>query len=224
VQLVLICGGRGTRLPGRAAGLPKSMVALAGRPLLAHLLERLLPLHGSAAAPVVVAAADDPQVPAFIAEALPAARIVRQPAPDGVASALLLTLPLLAGPVLVALGDLVLLGSLDAPPPAPALVVWPEAPPAAISANFGVRDDGALLEKPADPRGLLCGLGLYLLTPAVIAGFATAPRNPRTGELEITAALEHVRPTTQFARWPFHGRYINVNDAADLAAAEAALT
>ncbi len=199
------------------------MVALAGRPLLAHLLERLLPLHDGAAAPVVVVAGDDPHVPGFIAATLPAARIVRQPAPDGVASALLLTLPLLAGPALVALGDLVLLGTLDPPPPAPALVVWPEAPPAATSANFGVRDDGALLEKPADPRGLLCGLGLYLLTPAVIAGFANAPRNPRTGELEITAALEHVRPTTRFSRWPFHGRYINVNDAADLAAAEAAL-
>jgi glucose-1-phosphate thymidylyltransferase len=147
--------------------------------------------------------------------------------PDGVANAVRLALPHLIGPALVVLGDIVLDGALACPPPpAPALVIWRDAPPGVTMRNFGIRVDAggapeALTEKPPDPTGLVCGLGLYWLTPEVIERFGAAPVNPRTQEREITAALAFALRDTRFGVWEFTGRYWNLNTAADLADAEA---
>jgi dTDP-glucose pyrophosphorylase len=200
------------------------MVQAGGEPLLARLLRWLAPLHDDPT-PVFIASAGDPHVPAFAAANVPGARVVLQERPDGVANAVLLAAPLLrAGPVLVVLGDLFLEGRLPLPAPqAPALVVWPEGPPASTRANFGVATgaDGAvsdLVEKPADTEGLVCGVGAYLLTRTLIESFARAPVNAARGEREITEALRHtLREGARYATWPLHGRYVNVNTPADLA-------
>lgn len=225
-QLVFICGGRGTRWPGRPAGVPKCMVELRGEPLLGRLWRQLREHHTSGA-PIVVAAAGDPIVPAYVAAQIPSAIVVTQAKPDGVANAFRLALPHLRGPALFVLGDIVLDGALAAPSAAPALVLWRDAPPATTSRNFGVRLDASgapdlLVEKPSDPSGLLCGIGIYLLTPDVVERFADAPIGA-SGEREITAALSFVLGSTRFAVWDFAGRYFNLNTASDLADAEAAL-
>ena len=225
-QLVVICGGRGTRWPGRPPGVPKSMVELAGEPLVARLWRQLRPHHTSIAPPIFVVAAGDTMVSGFVAARIPSATVVVQAAPDGVANAVRLALPHLTGPALVALGDVVIDGELAAPaPPAPALVIWREAPAAVTRRNFGVRLDRdgapeAVIEKPTDADGLCCGLGLYSLTPEVIGRFGAAPVTPSTGEREITAALAFAMRTTRFGVWGFTGRYFNLNTAADLAEAE----
>jgi dTDP-glucose pyrophosphorylase len=228
-QLVMICGGRGTRWPGRPAGVPKSMIEIAGEPLVGRLWRQLRGHHTSSAPPVVLCAAGEPMVPAYVATHIPSAVVVTQDKPDGVANAFRLALPHLRGPALVVLGDIVIDGALSTPPPAaPALVIWRAAPRAVTSRNFGVRLDSAgapeiLVEKPADPSGLQCGLGLYWLTPEVIDRFADAPVNAVSGEREITAALSFAMTSTPFGVWDFVGRYFNLNTAADLADAEAAL-
>lgn len=225
-QLVVICGGRGTRWPGRQPGVPKAMVELAGEPIVARLWRQLRALHTSSSPPIFVVAAGDPMVPAFVAAQIPSATVVVQGAPDGVANAVRLALPHLTGPALVALGDIVLDGELAAPPPPPpALVIWREAPSAATVRNFGVHLDrdgvpDALFEKPTDTTGLVCGLGLYWLTPEVFDRFGAAPVNLSTGEREITAALGFAMQTTRFGVWGFTGRYFNLNTAADFADAE----
>lgn len=202
------------------------MVELAGEPIVARLWRQLRRHHTSSSPPIFVVAAGDPMVPAFVAAQIPSATVVTQSKPDGVANAVRLALPHLTGPALVALGDIVLDGELAAPPaPAPALVIWPEAPSAATVRNFGVRIDGdgaaeAVFEKPTDTTGLACGLGLYWLTPEVIDRFGAAPVNPSTGEREITAALGFAMQTTRFGVWSFTGRYFNLNTAADFADAE----
>ena len=230
VQLVLVCGGVGARLPGRPPGLPKSMVQVGGEPLLARLVRWLAPLHDDRA-PVFIASAGDPFVPAYAAAHVPGARVVLQERPDGVANAALLAVSLLReGPVLVVLGDLFLEGTLKRPAPeAPALVVWPEGSAASTRANFGVAVDGDgtvrdLIEKPGhgpgNTDGLVCGVGAYLLTRALIDSFARAPVNAARGEREITEALRFtLREGARYATWPLQGRYVNVNTAADLAEA-----
>ena len=228
MQLVLVCGGVGARLADRPPGLPKSMVQAGGEPLLARLFRWLAPLHDDPA-PVFIASAGDPHVPAFAAQRVPGARVVFQARPDGVANAALLAVPLLReGPVLLVLGDLFLEGSLAQPAPAaPALVVWPGGPAASTRANFGVAlgGDGVvrdLVEKPGDcdENGLVCGVGAYLLTRALIESFARAPVNAARGEREITEALRFtLREGARYTTWPLHGRYVNVNTPADLAEA-----
>jgi dTDP-glucose pyrophosphorylase len=229
MQPVFICGGRGTRLGAVGAGArgPKSLLPVGGVPLLERLVATFTAL--APGRPVFVHAAGDAGVPAWVSERASGAALVAQPEPDGVASAVLLALPHLEGPALVVLGDLFIAGAFDAPwPPAPAVAVWPEAPPHAVRRNFGVAVDAAgrvsaLVEKPADPAGLVCGLGVYLLGRDDIASFASAPVDTTSGERQITAALDHVR----LARGPlgvlrFRGAYVNVNSAEDQAEAEAA--
>lgn len=229
-QVVMICGGRGTRWPGRPPGLPKSMVELRGEPLVARLWRQLARFHASSAPPIFVVAEGEPMVPAFVAATIPSATIVTQPAPDGVANAVRLALDHVIGPALVVLGDIVIDGELTQPPPtAPALVIWRDAPPAVTMRNFGIRVDAggapeALIEKPVDASGLVCGLGLYWLTPEVIERLGEAPVNPRTQEREITSSLAFAMQGTRFGVWDFTGRYFNLNTAADLADAEAAIT
>jgi dTDP-glucose pyrophosphorylase len=223
-QVVMICGGRGLRWPDRPPGMPKSMVELLGEPIVARLWRQLRPLHTSSAPPIFVVAAGDTLVSAFVVAHAPSAIVVEQPAPDGVANAVRLALPHLRGPALVALGDIAIDGELAPAPPAPALVIWREAPPTVTMRNFGVAlRDGlpeALIEKPGAPADLVCGLGLYWLTPEVIDRLGAAPVNPSTGEREITAALAFAMRTTRFGVWEFRGRYYNLNTAADLDEAE----
>src|SRR5215468_6107460 len=204
------------------------MIELGGEPLLGRLWRQLAARHTSGAPPILVAAAGDDLVPRFAAARAPSARVVVQAEPDGVANAVLLALPHLEGPALVVLADIVLDAELGPTPPPPALVTWPAAPPAVTRKNFGIRlgPDGApveLVEKPAVADGLVCGVGLYWLTHEVIARFAAAPRNPRTGEREITAALAFTMREAAYRLWELRGRYFNVNTADDLAEAEAAV-
>lgn len=202
------------------------MVRFHGVPLLERLAARLLPMHDAPAPPLFVAAAGDPHVPALVRMLAPHATILTQPVPDGVARAILLCRDLLHDPALVVLADTILDGTIERPlPPAPAVIVWRDAPAHATSANFGVAVDGGIvrdvIEKPADAAGLACGTGLYLLTRDVVARFAGTPPDPDSGEYAITTALRcTLRSGVAYGVGVFRGTYVNVNSADDLVRAE----
>ncbi len=224
LQVVLICGGRGTRLgnlnPQRR---PKAMLPINGLPLAEHLWRRFRRLTRSR--PIIVHSADDPSAPQWAAALAGGAILCPQQVPDGVANAFALAEPHLSGPALFLLGDVVLAGDFASPwPPAPAVGTWHEGPDTSVMANFGVRMERdrirELVEKPAAGSGLTCGIGAYLLEPAHLRQFRDAPCNPRTGEREITEALrELIRRGYALRSLPFTGTYLNVNDPADVAAA-----
>lgn len=224
LQLVLICGGRGTRLgdlnPQRR---PKAMFPINGRPLAEHLWRRFR--HLSTTPPIVVHSAADRSAPDWAATLEGGAILCPQAHPDGVANAFALTAEHLSGPALFLLGDVILAGAFEEPwPAAPAVGVWHEGPDATTVANFGVRlEDGRvaeMVEKPAPGSGLVCGIGAYLLGPEHLAEFCQAPRNRRTGEREITEALrELVRRGRTLSPFRFRGTYLNVNEPGDVTAA-----
>ena len=184
IQIVLICGGRGTRL-GRLnpEGRPKAMLPINGTPLVSHLWRRHRRL--TSAPPIIVHAASDTSIPKF-AESLAGGTILcPQVTPDGVANAFALAAPHLTGPALFLLGDVVLHGGFASPWPAPpAIGIWHEASAATVRANFGVRMEGnritELVEKPTSTTGLICGIGAYVLRPDHLREFLHTPRNPRT--------------------------------------------
>ncbi len=227
-QLVFICGGKGTRLRGSSAsGLPKSLTEVDGDPIVTRLVKNSLHLHTSASPPVFIVAQGDELTPAVIRDLLGSkAVIVAQPSPDGVANAILLALPHLTAQALVFLGDIVLKGEFSHPlPTESAVCIWKEAPGAAIAENFGVvAENGtvvSMVEKPATAQGLLCGIGVYALTPALIAQFANSPINPVKGEREITEALKYTRGLGYPLRtFEFSGVYVNINRLSDKSQAE----
>ncbi len=228
MRLVLICGGRGTRLgPRNPEGLPKALLPIHSRPLAEHLWRQFE--ARSDAPPIVVHAADDTRAPEWARTRLPNPVLCPQSRPDGVANAFALALPHLDAPALFLLGDVVLKGDFPSVfPEAPAIATWGAAPASAVQANFGVRlREGRvvdLIEKPAEVEGLVCGIGAYWLGPAEVARFAGTPVSRATGEREITEALRQLMMAGIPLRpLPFAGEYLNVNEPADIARAEALL-
>ena len=224
MQAVFICGGRGTRLKEKRG--PKSLVPIGDSTLLAGLISQIAPFHSSRKPPLVIVDAQDEETPQALAELLPAARIVRQPEPDGVANALLLARPLLDELAIVTLGDLFLDGQFAPIAPEPGLVFCRAAPPEETARNFGIaaHPDGfvsGVVEKPADFRGWHCGMGVYVLSPAVVDCFRDAPIDARTGERGITDGIHAaIASGIRFRTVPFSGYYKNVNSRADVMAVE----
>src|SRR5689334_12659634 len=193
MQTVFVCGGKGTRLAPRPVG-PKSLVPVGGASLFERLVTALHPFHQSRRPPIVILDAEDRDSPEAVRRLIPAARIVRQPEPDGVANAILLAEPFLDERVVVVLGDVFLEGSLPILPTNAALMVWREAPATEVSRNFGVVSDRhgrvvRVLEKPEPSPQLQCGMGIYILTTAAISCFARTPVGAN-GERGITAAIQ----------------------------------
>ena len=224
MQTVFICGGRGTRL-ARSGG-PKSLVQVGGITLLEGLVSTFRPFHTSTSPPVVVVDRGDELTPRALTSLLPNATIVRQPVPDGVASALLLARPFIDDVAIFTLGDLFLDGHFGDIPQRSSLMFWRGASPDAVTRNFGVvvGPDGAadaVVEKPADSDGLACGIGVYVLTPATISTFHAVPRDPVTGERGITDGIQAaIAAGVRFQLTPFVGFYTNINTRSDLAAVE----
>jgi dTDP-glucose pyrophosphorylase len=229
MQVVLICGGRGTRLgslnPNRQ---PKAMLPIHGAPLVSHLWRRHQAL--TSVKPIVIHSASDASIPGWARSLEGGATLCPQVVPDGVANAFALAAPHLTGPALFLLGDVILQGGFEDPWPAPPAVgIWSKGSDATLRANFGVRLEGdrvvELIEKPAAGSGLVCGIGAYLLTADHLREFLATPRNPRTGEREITEALrELVRRGRELRALRFSGTYLNVNEPADVAAASRILS
>jgi dTDP-glucose pyrophosphorylase len=224
MQTVYVCGGKGHRLQPRRVRA-KSLVPVAGVPLLVRLASQFAPLHCSTKPPVVIVDADDDATPRAVDALLPGARIVVQRQADGVANALLLAQPLLDETVIVTLGDLFLDGSFPAIDAHPGIALWPGATDADTRQNFGcVVTHGIVsraIEKPVDCRGLRCGIGVYVLTRSAISCFRLARVDVRTGERGITAGLQAaIEAGVAFRAIPFSGYYKNVNSRADVAEIE----
>lgn len=228
MQAVLICGGKGTRFRPGLAG-PKSLAPVGGSTLLAGLVSQIGRFHTSPKPPVVVVDAHDQDTPEALADLLPGARVVHQPQPDGVANALLLAQPLLDDVAIVTLGDLFLDGTFASIPREAGLAFWCDAPADETANNFGIaaRADGfvsSVIEKPANPRGLSCGMGVYVLTPSVISCFHKARVDSRTGERGITDGIQAaIEAGVRFRAIAFSGYYKNVNTSADVMAVESYL-
>jgi glucose-1-phosphate thymidylyltransferase len=229
-QLIFTCAGKGTRLSGETGStLPKPLTEIAGEPIISRLIRQYQSVH-KGPGPIVIVAPGDELTPK-LTRALVGSRaiVVEQARPDGVANAILLALPHLVGDALVLLGDIVLEGTLSDPPSSSSAVyIWDEAPPEATRENFGVLVDNGrvaeLVEKPAEPRGLKCGIGVYALTRDCVAKFADVPINPMSGERGITEALQYVnRHGFPLHALHFSGAYINVNRLVDRARAEEVL-
>jgi len=206
------------------------MTEVAGEPIVQRLIRQFQALHSAGPGPVVIVAQGDEHTPKLVRDRLGSrAVIVEQAKPDGVANAILLAAPHILDQAFIFLGDVVLEGSFSEPlPSGSAVCLWDEAPGEATRENFGVvTENGAvadLVEKPAEPRGLKCGIGVYALQRACIEKFVEAPVNAVKGEREITEALRYVmRRGFPLGTFHFSGAYININRLADRSHAEEVL-
>jgi len=223
-SMVAPCAGRGTRM-GCAAS--KSMLRVHGRPLLQYIVEYW---RRDCEMWYFVLNPDDVETVSFVESLDVNFKILVQEEPRGIGDAVLLAGDSVTGPFTVALGDCVVSGVFDFTGPRGAGIgIWEQASPVDVSRNYGAvleRGGGRVLrveEKPADPSGMKCGMGVYFLTPDIFPAIRATPPDAG-GYVQITSALQtFIDMGNILAPVPFSGNYINVNDRSDLERAESVI-
>ncbi|GAA3427983.1 glucose-1-phosphate thymidylyltransferase [Streptosporangium sandarakinum] len=199
MKALVLAGGSGTRLRPLSHAIPKQLIPVAGKPVLAHCLENIAAIGVTDVGLIVGDRGDEMRAQLGDGAAL-GLRItyIRQHAPLGLAHCVRLAADFLGDDDFVMyLGDNILADGIAevaadfaANRPAAQILLVKVANPR----EYGVAEldaDGrvtALAEKPAEPRSDLALTGVYFFTPAIHEAVRAIAPSPR-GELEITDAI-----------------------------------
>lgn len=235
----ILAAGRGSRMGSRFDWLPKPLVPICGRPLIAHQMA-ILGRTGIRRIHVVVGHRKD-RVIDYLETVGPPLELdiswVEQRELRGPGHALLGLEPVIRGPFVLFLGDIFILplafGDLAAPIVAgrrdAVLGVAEETDTARLALNYRVETDAfgtveRLIEKPRTPAPALKGTGVYAFGPAIFEAVrATAPGE--LGEIGITDAIQTLVDrggsvgTAAVSRWD-----INLTRSDDVGCCEAHLS
>jgi glucose-1-phosphate thymidylyltransferase len=172
MKIVIPTAGFGTRLRPHTWSRPKPLICVAGKPVLAHVLDKFFQLPVIDELVFIVGYLGD-QIEAYVQEAYPhlKTRYVVQEELIGQSHAIWLAREGLTGPVLIAFVDTLIETDLSTLPDEKAdAVIWVKEVP--DPRRFGVAevgDDGwvrRLIEKPEDMSNNLAVVGFYYLKKA----------------------------------------------------------
>jgi UDP-N-acetylglucosamine diphosphorylase / glucose-1-phosphate thymidylyltransferase / UDP-N-acetylgalactosamine diphosphorylase / glucosamine-1-phosphate N-acetyltransferase / galactosamine-1-phosphate N-acetyltransferase len=229
-KAVILAAGRGTRMGELTAGAPKPMLSAGGHPILEILLGRLIEAGYSEA--LIVTGYRAEQIEEHFRNYRLPLRFVRQPHPDGTATAALLARDFIAGDdFLLTFGDIL------APAQCYREILDRLRGEAALDAILGVKKvedpyrgaavyaDGEgrvtrIVEKP--PRGQSTtrwnSAGIYAARPSLFLELDRTPRSPR-GEFELTTAIAQLIESGKRLRlFPIAGEWRDIGRPEDLAA------
>ena len=199
---VVLTGGLGRRLHPLTLELPKSMVPLLNRPLVAYALD-LLTGAGIEEAVVVVGGDDEKTGPAVMAASSPGLRIdvASQSEPRGSGDALLSVGAALDNRRVVVIAVDTLLDGGTLVPHVAAFGAGDEVARVILHTTNRPHDmgivelslDGERIthfeEKPAEPRSNLALVGVWMLTPVVVDRLRSAPYVNSNGEVDLSGTL-----------------------------------
>lgn len=166
MKAILPVAGVGTRLRPHTHTQPKALVHVAGKPILGHILDRLLPVGVDEV--VLIVGQWGERIVEYVQEAYPQFRVtaIEQPERKGLGHAVYMAREAVSGdePVLIVLGDTIFQADLQAAlKPGHSTIGVRRVPD---PRQFGVVElDGArvrrLVEKPAEPPSDLAVVGIY---------------------------------------------------------------
>lgn len=229
MDAVVPAAGAGTRLRPLTADQPKGLVAVADRPLLAHVFETLI--DSGVDRLIVVCGYRGEQIRARFGTTYQETPIkyVWQDDRRGLGHAVYQAREAVAGPFVVLNGDNIVAGTLRRPidrfrTHSTTAVVATETTTLDVARTTGVvqtTDDRveSIVEKPENPPGTRVTTGCYVLSPAIFDAIAATPL-AATGEIELTHAIDRLAATDPVLAVPLGTDRVNVNTPADIDAAE----
>ncbi|MFE6104077.1 glucose-1-phosphate thymidylyltransferase [Streptomyces laurentii] len=200
MKALVLSGGSGTRLRPFSYSMPKQLIPIANKPVLAHVLENIRAIGVTEIGVIVGDRVNQIQAVIGDGSALGVqVTYIQQDSPDGLAACVALARPFLGDDDFVMyLGDNMLPDGIEdiaaefaAHRPSAQVVVHKAADPR----SFGVAEldvDGRverLVEKPSQPKSDLAVTGVYFFT-SVVHEAVTAIEPSARGELEITDAIQ----------------------------------
>jgi NDP-sugar pyrophosphorylase family protein len=231
-KAVILAAGRGTRMQGLTADLPKPMLPLGGRPILEHLLERLI--EGRYSEALIVTGYHAESIEDYFRDYQLPLRFVRQVQINGTATAALLARDFVGSDdFLLTFGDILtgassyrdILDSLRREPEAEAVVGVKEVDDpyqgAAVYADAACKVT-RIVEKP--PRGESAtrwnSAGIYAFRPSIFQELQRTPKSPR-GEYELTSAVAQLIGSGKLLRlFAIEGAWRDIGRPEDLEAAK----
>ncbi|AGN00914.1 glucose-1-phosphate thymidylyltransferase [Salinarchaeum sp. Harcht-Bsk1] len=233
---IVPAAGEGTRLRPLTAERPKPLVAVAGKPLLAHVFDALAPIDPASF--VVVVGYRGEQVRAHFSDSYGGVPIeyVHQPEPRGLADAVGRAAPVVDGPALVCNGDNVFATDLEPlaaaheaadGDPVATMLVEEASVETARETGVVVTDEAGrverVVEKPDSPPSTLVSAGAIAVEPSIFEAIdAIEPAN--TGEYELADSLTWLLDRGETVHTHrYVGERVNVNAPADVELAEAVL-
>lgn len=228
MDVVIPAAGRGTRLRPLTAEQPKPLVTVGDRALIDHVLTAVAPTDPQRVIIVLGHRGEQLRHRLGTTYAGLPVEYVTQPAPRGLADALLQAAPRVEDTVLVVNADNVYTDSLDYLTRAHETIgtVLVETVGAARARSTGVvttDEKGcieAMVEKPASPPSQTVSAGAAVFEPAIFAACREIDR-AETGEYELANAITHLATTDCVRTVSLRGDRVNVNTPADVEAAAA---
>jgi len=215
MKCVIPCAGRGTRLGGAT---PKPLVKVNGRSLLGWITWNWSDVVDSYV--LVVSTQNERQIRGNL-KGIKGVEYVVQPAPAGLADAILCTRECVKGPFILNLGDCVFKGEFQEKQSGLGVGVWSTEDIDEVEKSYLVRVDTSGLvsgveEKPRiASRPANCGMGVYFLDERVFDYIREYRGKPSGGDFtEVLQDMidrgEKIEPV-----W-FKGEYVNINTSQDI--------
>jgi len=223
IKCVILCGGEGTRLFPLTLHKQKSMIEVAGKPVLGHIVDYWKKYTNDF---VFIVHYKKEEVMVY-ARSLPVnAEFIELEEVKGIAQGLMRAKDVLTDNFIVALGDCLIKGDFKFPNSLDLGVgVWPTNDHYHIKSSYSVEIDGELVkkvvEKPVEILNNLCGMGSYFFSKKIFDYIdKTAPSSLRN-QIELTDAIQKaIEEGEKVKIVEFIGHYININRLEDLKRAE----
>ncbi len=227
---VIAAAGKGRRIHPRSSTVPKVMLEIDGKPLLARNVELLRDVIGVREIHIVIGYLGD-QIRAYFGDGsalgIPIHYIENPDVDAGLGTALFVVEPHVSEPFILVLGDELYLETnhaalRDVAGGYTAVCAVRETDDVeVIRKNYAVEvDDGritGLVEKPEHIPNRYVGCGTYLFSPEIFRDARETPRSTRSGRLELTDIIDHAaRRAAPVLPFVLSGHYLNVNSIEDL--------
>lgn len=222
-KCVVLCGGKGTRLLPATADKQKTMIEVAGKPILKQIIDYWSKYTNDF---VFVVYYKKEEIINYVKTLPIRSEFVELDELKSLAHGLKSAEKLLPENFVAVLGDCLVKGDFHFPPGMKqGIGVWKTNVEDDIKKSYSVETDGMiarkLVEKPKKLINDLCGMGVYFFNRKIFDYIDKTQPSALKGEIELTDAIQNMAHGGETIHViSFNGHYININGSEDLKKAE----